>query len=333
MSVRVSLFVLLVPFVLLGVTKICDAGLLSKNFYKKSCSQAENLVRDITWSKAQTDSTLGAKLLRVHYHDCFVKVSPRFSQGCDASILLDTVGTNQSEKDARPNLSLLGFEIIDDIKSQIEKVCPGVVSCADILALAARDSVSFPFKKPMWDVLTGRRDGRISLASDANGNLPSPFSDFNTLKQLFARKNLTVNDLVALSGAHTIGVAHCGAFSRRLFNFTGKGDTDPSINATYAESLKKQCPNPANPATTVEMDPQSSLSFDTQYFTTLNQNKGLFQSDAALLTDRVSATIVKQLQVPKDFFSEFGKSMKKMGAMEVLTGNAGEIRKNCRIVN
>ncbi|KAK3039037.1 hypothetical protein RJ639_027522 [Escallonia herrerae] len=326
MSVRVSLFVLLVPFVLLGVTKICDAGLLSKNFYKKSCSQAENLVRDITWSKAQTDSTLGAKLLRVHYHDCFVK-------GCDASILLDTVGTNQSEKDARPNLSLLGFEIIDDIKSQIEKVCPGVVSCADILALAARDSVSFPFKKPMWDVLTGRRDGRISLASDANGNLPSPFSDFNTLKQLFARKNLTVNDLVALSGAHTIGVAHCGAFSRRLFNFTGKGDTDPSINATYAESLKKQCPNPANPATTVEMDPQSSLSFDTQYFTTLNQNKGLFQSDAALLTDRVSATIVKQLQVPKDFFSEFGKSMKKMGAMEVLTGNAGEIRKNCRIVN
>ncbi|KAK3011367.1 hypothetical protein RJ639_012076 [Escallonia herrerae] len=326
MSARISFFVLLVPFVLLGVTKVCDAGFLSKNFYQKSCSQAEKLVRDITWSKARNDSTLGAKLLRVHYHDCFVK-------GCDASILLDTVGKNQSEKDARPNLSLLGFEVIDDIKSQMEKVCPGVVSCADILALAARDSVSFPFKKPMWDVLTGRRDGRISLASDANGNLPSPFSDFNTLKQLFARKGLTVNDLVALSGAHTIGVAHCGAFSRRLFNFTGKGDTDPSINATYAESLKKQCPNPANPATTVEMDPQSSLSFDTQYFTTLNQNKGLFQSDAALLTDRVSAKIVKQLQVPKDFLSEFGKSMKKMGAMEVLTGKAGEIRKNCRIVN
>ncbi|KAK2992685.1 hypothetical protein RJ640_014935, partial [Escallonia rubra] len=311
MSARLGFFILLVSFVLLGVTKVCDAGLLSKNFYQKSCSQAEKLVRDITRNKTQTDSTLGAKLLRVHYHDCFVK-------GCDASILLDRVGTNQSEKEARPNLSLSGFEFALELSP-----------VPDILALAARDSVSFP--EPVWDVLTGRRDGRISLASEANGNLPSPFSDFNTLKQLFARKNLTVNDLVALSGAHTIGVAHCGAFSRRLFNFTGKGDTDPSINATYAESLKKQCPNPANPVTTVAMDPQSSLSFDTQYFTTLNQNKGLFQSDAALLTDRVSAKIVKQLQVPKDFFSEFGKSMKKMGAMEVLTGNAGEIRKNCRI--
>lgn len=66
-------------------------------------------------------------------------------QGCDASILLNsTVGTNQTEKDARPNQTLGGFEIIDAIKSEVERVCPGKVSCADILALAARDAVSFP---------------------------------------------------------------------------------------------------------------------------------------------------------------------------------------------
>ncbi|KAL2469992.1 Peroxidase 24 [Abeliophyllum distichum] len=232
-------------------------------------------------------------------------------------------------EDARPNLTLGGFEAIDDIKSQIEKVYPGIVSCADILALFARDA----FKRPMWDVPTGRRDGRVSLISDISENLPSPFSDFSTLPTLFEMKGLNINDLVALSGAHTIGVAHCGAFSRRLFNFTGKGNTDPSLDPTYAETLKSQCPNPANPATTVEMDPQSSLSFDTRYFATVNQNKGLFQSDAALLMNPTSARIVKQLEVPRAFFNQFGKSMVNMGDIEVLVGNAGEIRKNCRVVN
>lgn len=59
-------------------------------------------------------------------------------------------------------------------------------------------------RTPLWDVLTGRRDGNVSLASEVNGNIPSPFSDFSTLKQLFVKKGLNVNDLVALSGIYTI---------------------------------------------------------------------------------------------------------------------------------
>lgn len=56
----------------------------------------------------------------------------------------------------------------------------------------------------MWDVLTGRRDGKISLTSEVNGNIPSPFSNFTTLKDLFAKKGLNVNDLVSLSGKSKI---------------------------------------------------------------------------------------------------------------------------------
>uniref|UniRef100_A0A6N2KPM8 peroxidase n=1 Tax=Salix viminalis TaxID=40686 RepID=A0A6N2KPM8_SALVM len=267
---------------------------------------------------------LPAALLRMHFHDCF---------GCDASVLSRINNNSKAEKDALPNLSLEGFDVIDEIKTEIENKCAGKVSCADILALAARDAVSFQFQKPMWEVLTGRRDGKVSLASEVLANIPSPFSNFSTLLRNFQRKGLTVHDLVVLSGAHTIGDGHCNLFSNRLYNFTGKGDQDPSLDSTYAAFLKTKCRSLRDRTTTVGMDPGSSTNFDASYFVNLKQKKGLFQSDAALLTDRISNKIVGELQKSTDFFKEFAQSMKRMGAIGVLTGNSGEIRKKCGVIN
>lgn len=81
------------------------------------------------------------------------------------------------------------------------------------------------------------------------------------------------------------------------------------------------------------MDPGSSLTFDNHYFSNLKLQQGLFQSDAALLTDQGASNIVDEMLVSGKFFTEFGQSMKRMGAIEVLTGTAGEIREKCSLVN
>ena len=64
--------------------------------------------------------------------------------GCDASVLLDGSATRPGEQQAPPNLTLrpTAFKAINDIHDRLQKECGGaVVSCSDVLALAARDSV------------------------------------------------------------------------------------------------------------------------------------------------------------------------------------------------
>lgn len=90
-----------------------------------------------------------------------------WSQGCDASVLLDSYGGIVSEKQAGPNLnSLRGFEVVDEIKYLLEKACPTTVSCADILALAARDAVAL-VHLPL-DAVHKRCDQKSEIMSSVN---------------------------------------------------------------------------------------------------------------------------------------------------------------------
>uniref|UniRef100_A0A7N0ZUW8 peroxidase n=1 Tax=Kalanchoe fedtschenkoi TaxID=63787 RepID=A0A7N0ZUW8_KALFE len=168
---------------------------LKVGFYDKSCPGLESIVKRTTAKFILRDRTLAAPLLRMHFHDCFVR-------GCDASVLLNSTRTNQAEKDAFPNLSLRGFNVVDEVKEALERECPGVVSCADILALVARDAVSLIYG-PYWQVPVGRRDGTKSVALEALTNLPPPFANISTLITMFGAKGLNVKDLVVLSGSTT----------------------------------------------------------------------------------------------------------------------------------
>lgn len=66
-------------------------------------------------------------------------------QGCDGSVLLEDQDGIVSELGAPGNGGITGFNIVNDIKTAVENVCPGIVSCADILALSSRDAVTLVF--------------------------------------------------------------------------------------------------------------------------------------------------------------------------------------------
>ncbi|KAJ1434942.1 Secretory peroxidase [Sesbania bispinosa] len=292
-------------------------------FYSSSCPRAESIVRSTVQSHVNSDPTLAAGLLRMHFHDCFV-------QGCDASVLIAGDGT---ERTAPANLGLRGFEVIDDAKTQIEAACPGVVSCADILALAARDSVSGGLS---WQVPTGRKDGRVSRASDAN-NLPAPNDSVDVQKQKFSAKGLNTQDLVTLVGGHTIGTTACQFFRDRLYNFTANG-ADPSIDPSFLPQLRALCPQNSGGSNRVALDNGSQNKFDTSYFSNLRNGRGILESDQALWNDASTKSFVQRYLglrglLGLTFNVEFGKSMVKMSNIGVKTGADSEIRKICSAIN
>ncbi|KAH9793070.1 hypothetical protein WN944_010863 [Citrus x changshan-huyou] len=312
---------------LFGVVGLTEAQ-LQLGFYAKSCPKAEKIVLDYVNKHIHNAPSLAASFLRMHFHDCFVR-------GCDASVLLNSTGN--PERNAVPNQTLTGasFDFIERVKRLVEDECPGIVSCADILTLVARDSI-VATGGPSWKVPTGRRDGRVSIRAEAQNNIPAPTNNFTLLQRSFANQGLDLKDLVLLSGAHTIGVSHCTSVSSRLYNFTGVGDQDPALDSEYAANLKaRKCRTPNDNTTLLEMDPGSRKTFDLSYYNLLLKRRGLFVSDASLTTNSFTLSLVKQLLQGslENFFAEFAKSVEKMGRNKVKTGSEGEIRKRCAFVN
>ncbi|KAL4649414.1 hypothetical protein ACB092_01G012600 [Castanea dentata] len=292
---------------------------LSSNFYSSSCPTALSIIQGAVNTAVSKENRMGASLLRLHFHDCFVN-------GCDASVLLDDTTNFTGEKTAGPNNdSLRGYEVIDTIKSQLEKQCPGVVSCADILAVAARDSV-VRLGGTTWTVPLGRRDATTASFNDAQNNLPSPFSDLSALISAFSNKGFTAPEMVTLSGGHTIGQVKCSIIRTRIYNET-------NIDSNFAASLKKNCPSTGGDSNLSPLD-QTARVFDNTYFKDLVIKKGVMHSDQQLFNGGSTDSQVNTYsQNSAMFFSDFGSAMIKMGNLSPLTGSNGEIRTNCRKTN
>ncbi|GFS31775.1 peroxidase superfamily protein [Actinidia rufa] len=223
------------------------------------------------------------------------------------------------------------FDVVTRAKNALELACPGVVSCADILAVATRNLVKY-VGGPFFKVRLGRKDGRASLVSQVEINLPRANASMDQMINMFKAKGLTVEELVALTGGgHTIGFTHCKEFSNRIFNFSSTSEIDPSLNPTFANRLRNMCANyHKNPAIAAFNDPLSPGTFDNLFFKNLLNGMGLLPSDQILVADpRTKPLVELYARNQTVFFETFAHAMEKTSVIGVKTGRHGEVRAQC----
>ncbi|XP_010460184.1 PREDICTED: peroxidase 6 [Camelina sativa] len=310
-------------FILLSLPYLLQAN-LSSDYYSKTCPEFEQTLVQIVTDKQIAAPTTAAGTLRLFFHDCMV-------DGCDASILVASTPRKTSERDADINRSLPGdaFEVITRVKTALELKCPNVVSCSDILVGATRSLITM-VGGPKVNVKFGRKDSLVSDMNRVEGKLARPNMTMDHIISIFESSGLTVQEMVALVGAHTIGFSHCKEFASRIFNKSGEHGP-VGMNPKYAAELRKLC---ANYTKDEEMSAFNDVftpgKFDNMYYKNLKHGYGLLQSDHAIAFDNRTRSLVDlYAENETAFFDAFAKAMEKVSEKNVKTGKLGEVRRRC----
>ncbi|XP_052173845.1 peroxidase 31-like [Diospyros lotus] len=323
------ILLLLLPSLSLLLLLPCAESKLTLDYYSKTCPRFLEIVQRVITDKQISTPTTAAAALRIFFHDCMV-------EGCDASVLISSNSFNTAERTSDINLSLPGdgFDVIIRAKTAIELECPGVVSCSDILAVATRDLVVM-VGGPFYEIVLGRKDSLASKISNVEGNIARPNMSITQLISMFEAKGLSVQDLVALSGAHTIGFSHCSQFAKRIYNFSKSSQIDPTINPKYAQGLRKHCENyTKNDAISAYNDVMTPGKFDNMYFQNLQKGLGLLATDQALASDpRTKQWVDAYAANQTAFFKDFARAIEKVSVMNVKTEKNGEVRHRCDVFN
>ncbi|KAK9734562.1 hypothetical protein RND81_04G148500 [Saponaria officinalis] len=309
-----------------GLAKQINPG-LQAGFYNGRCRNKtldiQAFIEDEVKNQYQIDQTILPAFLRLQFHDCFVI-------GCDASILINETS---AEITAGANAGVRGIDFIDALKVKVEAKCPGIVSCADIIAICTKAVLKLG-GGPDYPVQTGRRDGTRSNAQDVD--LPSPF-DVAQSFAFFKPKNFTLAEMVTLLGCHTIGIAHCRFFKYRLYNDTS--EYDPNMDENLRQKLMQTCPqNDVASDNEAFLDQSEEIphieKFDISYFSQILSERGLLPIDQAIGRDPSTNTTVSDfVKDPTSFNTKLAQIMVKLQAVEVLTGVNGNIRKVCSKFN
>uniref|UniRef100_N1R2E1 Peroxidase 2 n=1 Tax=Aegilops tauschii TaxID=37682 RepID=N1R2E1_AEGTA len=238
----------------------------------------------------------GAGLIRLVFHDCFVR-------GCDGSVLLDSTPKNttsdapltlagKTEKASPNNGGLRGLEVIDAIR----------------LRLAEKGGRA------------GRKDGVVSSAEDPGKHLPNPTDNFQQLLQSFMAKGFNLVELVALSGAHSVGVANLtpGAAPNNVRDFD---DSNRKLAGYQANGV---------------VDLTAVGYLDNSYYNANFQNMVLFNSDWELTTNETAKLHMTSYKEKASLWNTaFADAMTKLSKMVESKDPLYEIgsRRTCNVTN
>ncbi|KAK1271290.1 Peroxidase 21 [Acorus gramineus] len=316
-----KLFIL--PLVLILLLHI-GKGDVQLNYYSESCPRAEEIVQEEVQKLYQKHGNTAVSWVRNLFHDCMV-------ESCDASLMLDSVNGTISEKTSVRSFGMRNFKYINTIKDALERECPMTVSCADIVALSARDAIVL-LRGPYITMRTGRRDSRESHINEVEELIPNHNDTIPFVLSRFQSIGIDTESTVALLGAHSVGRVHCANLVHRLYP-----NTDPSIDPEYAEYLKGRCPNPNPNPKDIEYarnDRVTPMVLDNMYYKNLLSHKGLLLVDQGLVSDPSTAPFVELMASNNTYFHRrFADAVLLLSENNPLTGDKGEIRKDCRFIN
>nr|XP_043612145.1 peroxidase 21-like [Erigeron canadensis] len=294
------------------------------NYYSESCPNAEEIVKQQVISLYHKHGNTAVSWIRTLFHDCMV-------QSCDASILLESRNGIQSEKTSKRNTGMRNFKYINTIKDALETACPMTVSCADLIALSARDGVVM-LGGPHMEMKTGRKDSKESHLAEIDELLPNHNDSMMYVLSRFQSIGIDVEGTVALLGAHSVGRVHCVNIVDRLYP-----TVDPTLDPDYAEYLKGRCPHPVPDPNAVEYartDLKTPMTLDNMYYKNLIENRGLLLVDQQLLSNPITSPYVKKMAADNDYFTDqFSKALIILSENNPITDEVGEVRKDCRFVN
>ncbi|WZZ25217.1 hypothetical protein YC2023_008618 [Brassica napus] len=297
---------------------------LMMNFYKDTCPQAEDIIREQVKLLYKRHKNTAFSWLRNIFHDCAV-------ESCDASLLLDSTRRELGEKEHDRSFGLRNFRYIEEIKEALERECPGVVSCSDILVLSAREGIE-AVGGPHIPLKTGRRDGRKSRTDMLESYLPDHNESISVILEKFKSIGIDTPGLVALLGSHSVGRTHCVKLVHRLYP-----EVDPSLNPDHVPHMLHKCPDSIPDPKAVQYvrnDRGTPMVLDNNYYRNILDNKGLLLVDHQLAHDKRTRPIVKKMAKDQAyFFKEFTRAIQILSENNPLTGSKGEIRKQCNLAN